>query len=202
LAAEPNELKKELKWMHIARKYSAYEGETSVPYEWKPWRARKQLPAEELQRRGLITWDVPRSDLEALLGDDKKCDKYCSPPQYLGGTAFQLVLACRATGQPDGSSEVGVSLVTCEYEQHGVLLAPGDKAMACRFEIKRLLPGLESVTVVGGKAWFPLPGSGSAQLFSVATATDFEPHLVDGCLKLSASVEVMVPPSLKKIRFC
>jgi hypothetical protein len=177
--------------MDFAMRSGTFRGEPDLPLGWSRM-PREQLPEEELQECGTITWDVPKVEVEALLGGAvQDCH---SPPQYLAGTGLHLVV--KAVTQPDGSTEVGVSLVPCDFEQHGVVLASASKALACQLKIQCAKPGqAEAVTVFSKTATYSKLGWGTAHLFTLTTPADLEPHLVEGHLKLTASCKVLCATS-------
>jgi hypothetical protein len=177
----------DLDWWEGALRTKVFKGRAAIPPAWVG-RARKQLAVKELQRRTTLSWDVPKADLEALLGQE--CEILRSQPTYLKGTGCQLKLEGKL--QQDGSSMIGVFLMPCKYEQHSVVLAPASPALTCRMEIKHQLPdSAKPETMLSTTATVSSNGWGLAEVIIATTPADLEPYLVDGCLKLRATVNLI-----------
>jgi hypothetical protein len=175
--------------MHAAVRYKAFEAPADIPLAWVG-AARKQLSAAALRQRGTINWDVPRAELNDIMRS--YCTSLRSPPLYLAGSALQLLL--QGTTQTNGSCKFGAFMVPCDYKQHGVLLARSP-APGCDFEIRRQKLGPNKALasdeyVVSASATLSMSGWGTREAFSVTTPADLEPHLVDGYLKLTASITI------------
>jgi hypothetical protein len=171
--------------MDGALKKGVFKGDSGIPSAWLG-PARNQLQPEELQKRTTINWNVPKVSLERLLSDFAvECR---SPPKYVKGTGIQLWLS-KGARQQAGPVGIGVYLTTCHYTQHGVVLAPPRQALTCHMEIRRWVPSKdEAELVTSDTATISSKGWGRPDIISANTPADLEPYLVDGCLRLSASV--------------
>jgi hypothetical protein len=80
----------DLDYMNVAIPAGVFRGLENIPPGWlKP--ARKQLPADELDERFVITWDVPAADLQSLFRATR-VGQQTSSTLYMAGTGVHLQL--------------------------------------------------------------------------------------------------------------
>jgi hypothetical protein len=165
-----------------------FTGLTDVPPRWlKP--ARKQQDASELKRRCTITWNVPEADLHELLSAESSL-QLTSSTVYIAGTGVHLMVQSEKV---EGKASYGVYLRLAGYVQHGFTLCSARLGLSCHFTISRQVPGQEQMSVVLlTTATVTSRGWGTASFITASTPADLEPHLVDGHLKLKATVS-MIP---------
>jgi hypothetical protein len=113
-----------------------------------------------------------------------------SPAVYSAGAAWQLqVQVHKAEG---GKRDVGAFLRPFSYSHGATLIAPLRFPVACSFTISRAVPGQAQLKRVAGcDAATLVKGWGKRSVFTAATPSDLEPHLVDGCLRLQANVKAL-----------
>jgi hypothetical protein len=180
----------QLQWVTLASMHSgAVEvNNSSIPAAWLG-PARKQLASAQ---RTALEWAVPHAELVAALGKKEPTSLY-SQPVYSAGAAWKLDLRL-SEAAPGGKRDVGVFLHPSSYSHGATLVAPLHCAMTCGFTISRALPGqsqpkiiygVDVVTVLLHRGW------GRTSVFTVASPSDLEPHLVDGCLRLQATVKAL-----------
>jgi hypothetical protein len=177
-----------LQWLAVAGSNDTTEtmcGPTSIPPTWLG-PARKQLASATLAQRTALQWAVPRAELEAALSREAKTIMY-SPPVYSAGAAWYLIVEVqKAKG---GKHELCVYLQPCRYSHGATPVAPHVSPLACSFTISRAVPGQAQPKPVCETAAVTLfNGWGMRCVFTLASPSDLEPHLVDGCLKLTATL--------------
>ncbi len=88
---------------------------------------------------------------------------------------------------------MGVFLSVSAYSHGTTMVAPKCFTLACSFTISRAVPGLaqpmeflerDAVALTSG-------GWGIRSVFSAASPSDLEPHLVDGYFMLQATVKAL-----------
>jgi hypothetical protein len=150
--------------------------------------ARKQLPSDTLARRTALEWVVPRAKLVTALGKEKVAELY-SPPVYNSGSALQLYIQV-SEAQEGGHRDMGVHILPCDYKHGFMLVAPVHCPLICSCSISHCAPGHEMAEIANDTVTLPAVGWGDSSAFTVASPSDLEPHLVNGCLKLQATVSV------------
>jgi hypothetical protein len=131
---------------------------------------------------------VRTAEVEALLNTEGALLE--SSAVYLAGNGYQLALQC--CKKEDGRSHVGVFICPCAYKKLGWQLCPAADIVCCRFSIERLMDSgnktqavmKDSVTAVGAGSGFGCP-----DLIIASSPDDLAPYLVDGCLKLRATIQ-------------
>ncbi len=180
--------KMELQWLTAAL-IMGTEKKNNRPASMSPaWLgpARKQLASATLAQRRALEWAVPRAELEAALVQEGVKYIY-SPPVYSAGAAWQLrVLVQKGEG---GKRAVGVFLHPCSYSHGATLVAPLRFPLTCSFTISRAVPGqARPKPVCVSYAITLITGRGKPSVFTAASPSDLEPHLVGGCLRLQATL--------------
>jgi hypothetical protein len=174
--------------MNAAIPTGVLKGCSGIPPGWlKP--PRKQLPLTELERRCTITWNVPRADLQQLFTITAgQIQQQTSDKVYMAGTGVQLLL--QSEKEAGGKTSYGIYLTVADYAQHGFTLCSARLGLSCNFTISRQVPGQQQMSVVlQDKATVSNSGGwGQPGLITASTPADLEPHLVDGQLKLKATI--------------
>jgi hypothetical protein len=144
-----------------------------------------------LEQRCIIQWGIPRAELEIMLassaaGQDSKCS---SSAIYLAGTGIELL--CESSRNGDATN-FGLFVGPTSYTQHGTVLCKASLGFPCSYSIDRQKPGqAEWVNVWNAEATLPQTGWGIAQALTATTPADLEPYLVDGCLKVKATISLI-----------
>jgi hypothetical protein len=150
--------------------------------------ARKQLASATLAQRTAVQWAVPRAELEAAQGQEGMKQIF-SPPVYSAGAAWQLLVQVqKAEG---GKRYVGVFVRPCSYSHGGTLVAPLRFPLACSYAISYAVPGQAQPKPVCGCDATLVTGGGSLMVFTASSPSDLDSHLVDGCLRLQATVKAL-----------
>jgi hypothetical protein len=171
------------------------KGLSDTPPGWlKP--ARKQLPLTELERRCTTTWNVPAADLQKLLAplpilvlQGEWCSSM-SDTVYMAGTGVRILpQPAQVVG---GKTSYGVYLQLADHVQHGFTLCSAKLGMSCHFAISRQVPGqVQMSEIVQDKVAVTRRGWGKSGLIKASTPADLEPYLVDGQLKLKATIRLI-----------
>jgi hypothetical protein len=179
-----------LDWLNIALSNGVLSGvPVKFPDAWVG-HPRRQLDASELKRRCTITMDVPKAALQASLSGGP-LQHVSSPSIYVAGTGLQLTLKPKA--REDGAVTYGVFLRTSNYSQHGTTLCTSANAFSCNYETLRLDPSKARMRrVCGGTLTLDSFNWGRPAVIVASSPADLEPYLVDGHLKLKATVS-MIP---------
>ncbi len=152
--------------------------------------ARPQLDSEELARRTKLTLSVPRAELEAALLKVEGVTFGSSTHEkvrYSSGSLIRLVVAVSQAeaGRP---REVMASLQTRRFQG-----LPVYSQVACNVAIYQLRSDSNNprVPIMDGVRLLSPEAEWCGPIFTASSPSDLEPHLVDGCLRLEASVKVL-----------
>jgi hypothetical protein len=184
-------LQRHLDWLNVSLSNGVLRGPgaSDLPAAWLG-PARKQLDSSELKRGCAITWDVPKAVLEAAMNGGPH-EEVLSPSIYVSGTGLRLMLKPKA--KEGDAVAYGVYMRTSSYTQHGTILTEGADAFSCQYEVQRQEPGqVQLCRVTKGQATFIKCGWGVRGAIVASSPADLEPHLVDGHLKLKATIS-MIP---------
>jgi hypothetical protein len=180
-----------LDWLNVALSTGVLAGLSfSIPAAWRS-PPRNQLDASELKKRCTIIWNVPKALLEAAL-NVRPLHGMTSPAIYMAGTGVQLELTPRK--QEGGSAAFGVFLKSTSYTQHGSTLCEPGSVLSCQYKFQRQVPlagGAQMCEVSKGQATLNPIGWGKPAVIKASTPADLEPYLVDGHLKLQATVSMI-----------
>jgi hypothetical protein len=175
-----------LEWFNVALASKTPHAARGLPATWAaPDRKQLERPST------CITWDVPKAELGRYLEDISY--RLRSPPVYMSGTGVQLLLVCRNDGDT-GSKEFLLGVVLCSYSPPGLAWELCDVAsgLTCDVRITRDATGNNSpqevdsfVNTLSSRRGFV------GRAVTAATPADLEPYLVDGCLKLRATIKVL-----------
>jgi hypothetical protein len=149
---------------------------------------RKQLPPSVLQQRASIVWDIPKQDVLAMLGPR---DISISSPAtvYVSGTGVQLSLQYFAA-----SSSLGLFTRLVSYPMYGEVRTLSPSMLSCKYTITRLVANKPQPLVLHQATGTLHSCSewGISKMLAITSASDLEPHLVDGCLKLRLTFKGLV----------
>jgi hypothetical protein len=174
--------------VHVALSNQVLHGALNgFPAAWLS-RPRKQLDAFELKQRCTITWNVPAAALQAALNGGP-LQEVLSPSICTAGTGFRLFV--QPTRRQDGAVEYGVYVRTSSYTQHGATLCEPDTAFSCQFEVQRQAPGGGKLGLLNTRATVTALGLGRPAAIVASSPADLDPYLVDGHLKLKATVSMI-----------
>jgi hypothetical protein len=150
---------------------------------------RKQLDASDLKQRCTISWDVPKAALEAALSNESP-EESMSPSIYMAGTGVQLTVY--PTRRKDDATAFGVFLQTTSYSHHDTIICEPGAALSCECEILRQALGEAQMRRVYKFQMTTTPVGVGKHAFIVASSpADLEPYLVDGHLKLKATISLV-----------
>jgi hypothetical protein len=91
----------------------------------------------------------------------------------------------------DGATAFGLYLGTASYRRHGTTLCLPSCGFSCQYLTQRQVNGqAQPRNISSGEATLTTQGWG-ADFITVSTPSDLEPYLVDGCLKLKATVTLI-----------
>jgi hypothetical protein len=132
---------------------------------------------------------VPRAELEAALAKEEVTE-LVSLPAFCSGAAWRLQVQVQKAVA--GKRGVGVLVRPCSYSHGATLVAPLRFPMTCSYAISRAVPGQAQLKpVCACDAATLVTGGGSLSAFTAASPLDLEQHLVDGCLRLQATVKAL-----------
>ncbi len=153
--------------------------------------ARPQLDSEELARRTKLTFSLPRAELEAAMQKEKSVMLNSPQSQYSSGAEFRLAVTVAEVGV--GKLRKVAATVLLERE---LFQLPSYSQVACSVAVYQLrsessIRRVPLGTLGTGKEVLFSDSSSVYPMFSASSPSDLEPHLVDGCLRLEASVAVL-----------
>jgi hypothetical protein len=109
---------------------------------------------------------------------------------YVSGTGVELLM--QAHPMEGGKTGLGVYIRLASYGQHGIALCPARSGMSCHFTIQRQVPGQgQTLLLSQADATLTALGLGTPDIITSTTPADLEPDLVDGCLKLKATIRLI-----------
>jgi hypothetical protein len=174
-----------LTWFNVALASNTLHDDHGIP---KAWAAASR---RQLLKPIAITWEIPKAELGK--GLEKDSFKLGSSPVYVCGTGVHLTLEAsrdRATGVVN----FGVYTGLCSYSPPGFDedLCDAASGLALHCNITRDVAGHSSPQrVTTPIKTFTKDGWGKSNAFTATTPADLEPYLVDGCLKLRATIKVL-----------
>jgi hypothetical protein len=178
--------------INVAASTGVFNGTGAVPQGWLMAR-RKKLERSTLELRTAINWALREAELQALLQKEEG-GTLRSPARYLAGTGFQLVL--QNSKQEAGPSRLGIYIVPCAYEPLGREVWSGQVCSAAvaaswNYSIQRLTGATNEPEQVAAGPYTATPESGFGRLdfITATTPDDLLPYLVNGQLKLRATIQ-------------
>jgi hypothetical protein len=107
----------------------------------------------------------------------------------MAGTGVQLLL--QSEKEEGGKMSCGVYLQLADYAQHGFTLCSA--GLSCSFTTSRKVPGQEQMSVVLSESATLASryGWGLRNVITASTPADLEPYLVDGYLRLKATIRLI-----------
>jgi hypothetical protein len=180
-----------LDYINAAIPLEMFQGLTGIPPGWlKP--ARKQLPLTELERQCTINWSVPRADLQQLLTITAgQIQEQTSDKVYMAGTGVHLLLQSKRE-EEGGKTSLGVYLQLTDYAHPDGTVCSARSALGCHYVTSRQIPGQEQMSVIDQyTAALTSRGWGIPGVITASTPAELEPHLVDGHLKLKATIRLI-----------
>ncbi|KAJ9530454.1 hypothetical protein QJQ45_012433 [Haematococcus lacustris] len=155
---------------------------------------RKQLRQAKLLGRTTIRWDVPRQQLVDLLASKDLTAKICSEPVYSAGAAWRVYLDLYKGTEDEPGFTLGcwgqlVTYAECKGHALGAPLPHGTH-LKDNISLGTSLGHDWSAAGWVQECW----GYPSFLDKSLATAADLDPFLEDGCLQITAAVQVMHRP--------
>jgi hypothetical protein len=184
----------QLKWLNIALCSGLVAGSTrGIPVGWlRP--KRQQLATSVLEQRCTITWEIPRAGLEAALYAGRFNGgifwNITSPPLYLAGTAIKYSMSIKRN--VNGATDYALYAHTAHYTQHDTTLCFASCDLSCNVVMQRQVPGQAQLhQVFSCQQTLTIDGRGRKAAITTTTPSDLEPYLVDGCLKLKATVRLV-----------
>jgi hypothetical protein len=170
-----------LTWFNVAISSYMVHGAHAIPEAWTAWHRR------QLKDQVIISWNIPMAELGRALQQDSFY--LGSSPAYVCGTGVQLTLQSWKD-ETTGATEFGIFTGLCSYSPPGFDedLCDAAPGLALHTSMTRDVAGHSSPQQIAMfNKTFNKMGFGS-HVFTASTPTDLEPHLVDRCLKLKATI--------------
>jgi hypothetical protein len=153
-------------------------------------------PRQPAQQDTIISWDVPRVRLVAALSLAADGIAEESPTIYLSATGVQLALHVRKDTAEPSRTNFAVLIRTCNYAPQGMNqpLCTAANGLTVRCTItQQLSGGRQPAVIMSTLATLHENGWGKNRVCSAVMPLDLEPFLVDGCLKLQATLTLPPP---------
>ncbi|KAJ9506339.1 hypothetical protein QJQ45_004950 [Haematococcus lacustris] len=163
---------------------------------------RKQLGSAELLQRTTIRWDVPQQQLADLLASKDLSARVASQPVYHAGCGWRLLLNLVKSDVEEGESSFTLgcwgelcTYAECEGHPLGARLlhgAPMKYAIiedaGSGFKLAASLSRATGIWLKDARGYTSFLGK------SISKAVDFVPFLVNGCLQITATFQVLHRP--------
>jgi hypothetical protein len=158
-----------------------------------------QPPRKAVEHANVIKWDVPRARLVDAMSNPASTHSEKAPPVYLSATGVQLALNVRKIAGEPNTTHFDVFIGLCDYIPPGMsspLCTATAAGLPVSVTITHQLPeGRQPAQFDNQSVTLSTEIGVGSRVFSAGDRLDLEPHLVDGCLKLEATLRVLPNPA-------
>jgi hypothetical protein len=174
-----------LHWITAAAAANMWGGSADViPAGWLACE-RTQVNRRVLQERTAISWDVPRSALEAAMAQDG-LSELKSPPVYAMGSGLQLLVEINSSSS---KKVVSVFVTPCTFTIQDVEVACSSSVVQLRYTFEYKPARMHSSKRIAERAAIVDTRGLGAVAFTVSTPAELDQHLSGDNLKVTATFD-------------